>query len=387
MIKKNSWIVVLLLALSLTAFFTISCVEPYVPPVNNVEDNTPFEFDGSDGWDGIFKPFGTNPPEIDGNEISITASSSTGFWFNFADIGYELTARKLKFYYEIEVTTPAAVITAKYKNGDNLDDIKSPAAYGKGKGLEYQLDSATRSNYDGPLVAASYDDATKSGWFEVYMAGIPSTAKAMGFQHNVWADTDGDGTKIAEDSVYKLTITKIEKVMDGDTPEPPPEPEVPDDFPPTINNATMIGDVNDKEWGAINDYMPDSKYFIIASVGGGTENGFNGFQPHFQGAGSTDQILTTGNFTALAHTATEVVYFIFDLSEWPNYTTLQNAAWAQFRINYGDSVLGTFAGYIVDGTVSSLTKPAGAVDFALEGTEDKPLAPGYATKTLPVELQ
>jgi len=220
MIKKNSWIVALLLALSFTAFFTVSCVDPYVPPPPSGGDTGPFEFTGP--WDGIIKPWGNNAPTVSGNQVSITASQSTGFYINFADIGYTLSSQKLKFYYKVEVTTPAVVITAKYKDGDSLEDLKF-TDYGKGKGREYQLDSATRGNVTGGLVDSSYNDTTKEGWFEVYMAGVPSGKTAIGFQHNAWADTDGDGVKIAESSEYKLTITKIEKVTgDIEVPVTPP---------------------------------------------------------------------------------------------------------------------------------------------------------------------
>jgi len=147
----------------------------------------------------------------------------------------------------------------------------------------------------------------------------------------------------------------------------------------------------------INEKLP-FKYFIISSVGGGEAEansngntpkfnggGFGGIQPALQGADVTQEIRGTGDWLTLDHTQTEVVYFVFDLSGYDCYSDLSASGWKQFYINYGKGVLGTYQGYVVPNTVTSLTKPAGAVDYV--APSDKPKAPGYITKTLPIEIK
>jgi len=181
----------------------------------------------------------------------------------------------------------------------------------------------------------------------------------------------------------------------GSTPPTPPTPPV--EFP-TIPDTTKlnIGGTEGDEWSGINDYLgaTPSKYFIIASVGGGDDDGYNaggfgGIQIQFQGDGKQgdEQIKTTGDWSGINHSETEIVYLVFDLSQWDNYTALCTASWAQIRVNYGLACLGTFQGYIVDGSVASLTKPTGAVDFSGPDSSGHAKAPGYFTTTLPTQLQ
>jgi len=190
----------------------------------------PFEFPGpGDSWDGIIKPWGSNKPTVTDNEISITHSDSTGFYINFADIGYTLNRSDVIIIsYEIDVTTPVAVLTAKNGNASSWGDLGKGggAGYGKGKGWEYALGDTVRSVYDGPLVASTYDDTTKSGTFELLMNIHSASATAIAFQHNNWADDGGNGIKIADKAVYKLKITKIENKA-GEAPPPPPPPPPP----------------------------------------------------------------------------------------------------------------------------------------------------------------
>jgi len=196
------------------------------------DEFVPFEFDGP--WDDIIKAWGSNSPTVTGNEVSITASSSTGFKINFEDIGYTLNRSDILIIsYEIDVTTPVAVVIAKNPNGNNLDDLAGTgnAGWGKGKGWEYALGDPVRSVYDGPLVASTWDGTT--GTFEVLMRLFPANATGIGFQHNVWADDGGNGIKIAEHSVYKVKITNI-KNKGG---EAPVDPVVP---PPPETNGTKL---------------------------------------------------------------------------------------------------------------------------------------------------
>jgi len=140
------------------------------------------------------------------------------------------------------------------------------------------------------------------------------------------------------------------------------------------------------------------KYFIISSVGGGeggsdgntptfNGGGFGGLQPALQGQGVTQEIRATGNWNNLTHTATEPVYFVFDLSGYDCYSELSASGWKQFYINYGKGVLGTYQGYVVPNSVTSLTKPDGAVEYDGTNSDGYKKAPGYITKTLPIEIK
>ena len=158
-----------------------------------------------------YELYGNNKPVLgDDGFLAITASSSTGFIIKFADIEYTYDARDiLTFTYEIEVETPVAVIIAKTPSMGDLGS-QGNAGWGKGKGWEYALGDATRSVYEGPNVNGTWDAATKTGTFQVMMKIVPPTATGIGFQHNFWADDGGNGIKIAENSKYKVKITKIE---------------------------------------------------------------------------------------------------------------------------------------------------------------------------------
>jgi hypothetical protein len=167
----------------------------------------PFSFDA---WvEGVIRPFGNTLPVVtDNNVVAITASNSSGFSISFADIGYTYnSADTLIFTYQIDVTTPMAALTAKDPK-DNSKDLENGAGWGVGNGMEYYLGHDTLSIYQGPQVRGTYDAAAKTGTFEVLMKFLPG-AEGIGFQHNFWAEYP-QGTKVAENSVYTVTIKKIE---------------------------------------------------------------------------------------------------------------------------------------------------------------------------------
>jgi len=161
-----------------------------------------------------------------------------------------------------------------------------------------------------------------------------------------------------------------------------------------INGAEKIGGTyqgTNAEW-AINGKFP-FQYFVVAAVGVTNRDGFGGVQFGVQGGGVSQKVRTTGDWTSISNAVDEIVYLIIDVSVWSNFDDASNAVWAQFRVNYGNSELGKYQGYLV--TAATLTKPEGAVDFsqnitgsAVPGSSDTdPFLIGYATKVLPVELQ
>lgn len=203
--KKYLWIVALLAALTLVFVGCGGGSTPPTPP----PDETPFvhEFTGDE-----VRTWGTNAPTIDEDGfINVTASSSSGFYIRFEDIEYTYSAADtLIFTYEIEVTTPEAVVTGK--NPDNWSgDFGGDSAWGVGKGREYVLGNETMSNYEGPTVAGTYDGETKTGTFEVLMKYLTGGPSGVGFQHNYWAEFES--VKVAENSVYKLKFLKVEKKL------------------------------------------------------------------------------------------------------------------------------------------------------------------------------
>jgi len=196
------------------AFVFTGCLEPL-----GEAPDLPFSYSGP--WAGIIRSYGSSGPTITGNAVAITGGSSTGFFINFADVGYTMNrADKLIFSYDIENTSPAGAMPClSVKNP--ADWSGSPAGsggagWGVGKGWEYFICDTVASNYDGPVVKGTYNATTKKGTFEVSMALFPATLKAIGFQHNFWAEYPS-GTKVGGDAgspvpVYKITITKIEKI-------------------------------------------------------------------------------------------------------------------------------------------------------------------------------
>jgi Listeria-Bacteroides repeat domain (List_Bact_rpt). len=169
-----------------------------------------------------------------------------------------------------------------------------------------------------------------------------------------------------------------------------------------IKNTIKKGDANAGSW-AIDQNRP-FKYFIVAMLNSGNADGFGGVQFQFNGGGAPGgqcikEILTTGNWTGIAHTPKDIVYLVIDLSGFQDYDHFANDAdvsyfdgWVQLRINYGGNNLGTYQGYVVKDkdtgvALQSLTKPADAVDLKLQGSEDKELLKGFVTKTLPAELK
>jgi len=212
MLKKYGWIAALFVAL---AIVFVGCGngttgdpdDPNKPGQDAFEYNGPF----------TYIPFGSNAPTIDANGVTITASSSTGFSINFSDIGYTFNSQDvLEISYEIDVEIPEAVLT--FKNPANWSaDLPAPSAWGMGRGREYVLGHATRSTYtaESPrIVAATYDVATKTGTFQIRMSLLGNSATAIGFQHNVWADFDGDGVRVAENSKYTVKFTKIRNLVE-----------------------------------------------------------------------------------------------------------------------------------------------------------------------------
>jgi hypothetical protein len=173
------------------------------------DDFVPFEYDFKD--DGSeYNLWGSNNPTLADGALSITASSSTGFSIKFEDIGYNYVASDiLVFTYWVDVETPEAVLTVK--NASRNDDWKDTEGdYGIGKGREIFLGSELEgaSIHTGPTLDGTWDNATKTGTFEVSMA-LLKRATAVGFQHNVWAEFPSS-TKVAENSKYKVKITRIE---------------------------------------------------------------------------------------------------------------------------------------------------------------------------------
>jgi len=156
-----------------------------------------------------------------------------------------------------------------------------------------------------------------------------------------------------------------------------------------VNSKVEKFDENAPKQWAINEKLP-FQYFVIASVNGGDTGGFNkdgfsGTQFGVQGAGVTQEIRTIGDWVNLSHTANEVVYFIIDLSGYSNYSQLTETGWKQLYINYGEASLGTYQGFVVDASVTSLTKPASGTEDFSANSEHQAL-PGYVTRTLPIEL-
>jgi len=254
MMKKKVWLV-LLAAVLVFGFAVFGCSspsddEPPAPP-STTDPNTP---DGPQHFEttGPIVPvvWGEYPPVLgEDGFLSITASSSTGFKINFADIGYTLNREdSLVFTYQVTVTTPVAIITAKNPSGtgnNTFNEFGGDSDWGIGKGREYVLGNIPtgKSVYEateGRKVAGTWDAATNTGTFEVLMKYLSSSATAIGFQHNVWADfNDGTG-KVAEGSVYKLKITKIENKA-GEAPPPPPPPTGSEWFDNAVALKTGIG--------------------------------------------------------------------------------------------------------------------------------------------------
>ena len=155
--------------------------------------------------------------------MSITAGSNVGFTWTWAELStaagetISQDSGSLFVYYVIDVIKPAAVLS--FKNPGNMQ-TNAPevtgnpqAGWGTGKGAEYVLGHNTLSNYNkgdaGKIVSGLYDATTGRGWFEINTKVFPSGTTGVGFQHNFWADTNGDGVKIAENSEYKLKIISI----------------------------------------------------------------------------------------------------------------------------------------------------------------------------------
>ena len=348
------------------------------------EPFVPFEF--TDFTEAIYNLGGSGgkTPVYDATTDSVVFTNtgdkngSATILFKFAEIGYTLNrSDTLIFTYEIDIDTPKAVITAKDPSKWS-SDFEGDSNWGVGQGREYVLGDDTLSEYTGPKVSGTWDGTT--GTFEVLMKYLSKNATGIGFAQNFYAKFNN--VEVGLNSKFSLKITKIENKK-GEAPVDPVDPgEV--DWP-AIKDAEMVGEYEGDGSGkwAIDQKLPFT-YFIIATVGGGNADGFGGVQIGVQGSGVTQEIRTTGNFTPLSHTATDIVYFVIDLSGYDNYSqVITESGWKQFYINDGKAVLGTYQGYFVDGSKTLVTKPAGAVDFVLEGTEDKAVIPGFATKTIP----
>jgi hypothetical protein len=216
--KKYSWIMALLLALTL-AF--IGC------PTDG----------GGDGGGGDPKPeppegggiqwgdepgmkptmYGESLPtwsDENGGIMTIKGSSSTGFTWTWAELseaaGEEISrdTGNLFVFYVIEVIKPAAALT--FKNpGAMANNPGAPAGWGQGKGSEYVLGHNTLSNYQkggGNMVGGLYNSETGRGWFEIDPTVYAAGSTGVGFQHNFWCDMGGVS---AENSEYKLKIISI----------------------------------------------------------------------------------------------------------------------------------------------------------------------------------
>jgi len=213
--KKYSWIVALILALSFTIFFTGCGVDP-VEGGGGAFSTTDIS--------GKLKAWGDYKPTITGNKVAFdqVGKSSQGFYFNFADIGYDFSRNDiLVISYEATVETAEANFFVKNASTNTWSDPKG--SYGVGNGWEYfiasDLNDGKNSTYTGSQVSASWDKTSKKGWFEVKLANFPAGTTALGFQNNPDAEFPG-GNKVATNSKYTITITKIENKVGA-----PAEPE------------------------------------------------------------------------------------------------------------------------------------------------------------------
>jgi uncharacterized protein YjdB len=250
-------------------------------------------------------------------------------------------------------------------------------------------------------IEGAIDETTLFVGQKVTLTGTvtPNTATNQTIVWSVKSGGTGNGTissgVFTATAVGKvsLTATVTDGVTDGDYTEDFDDIIEVKDFP-AIANATKLDDVGATQWSV--DQRKPFKYFVIAMLGGGSKDGFGGIQLQLQGGSNTgaDTIRTTGNWTSLGHDMEEdIVYLIVDLSDYLYYDDLigvgATASWAQFRVNDGVGELGTYQGYTVDNTITTLTKPGDAsADFTpTTGDDAKAAIKGYVTKTLPTELQ
>jgi len=251
--------------------------------------------------------------------------------------------------------TKTVTFNINYAGGTNPD----AAIVGTGKGISLKYPDVSRAGHD------------FLGWFDGNATTITNAVQeADDYDLDGIVDTWGDKYEPTTAVAADVTLKAGWKEQNW----------------PVIANAEKTAS-NISQWN-INESLP-FKYFIIATIGGGNADGFGGTQFQFQGGGITGVMGTTGNWTSFAHTSSEIIYYIIDLSGYSSYQeALTSGQWVQFRINYGGSVLGGYQGYVVDNAVQSLTRPAGAVDFnGNDGDSTHVPVVGFITRTLPVELQ
>nr|AGS51661.1 hypothetical protein [uncultured bacterium contig00026] len=405
MLKRTTWVVAVLMALSLVF---LGC------PSGNGDDppeDVPFEFEGT----VPLQVWGSTAPVLnDDGSVTVTASSSSGFWFSFAAVNYTYNRNDvLVITYEVDVTTPAAAVSAKNPNdwGTNL----TQGDWGKGKGREYVLGDPDLSVYDGPNVAGTYDAATKTGTIEVIMSYFP-TLTGLGFQHNYWCDMGSPGTTIAENSVYTVKFTKIEnkvivvpdclcvgcagELMVGDecvcgpgdcdedncgdccevVPYVPPSV---DGFVYNLGEYTWINNATQKGWGfggADGDLdwtlFQTATHVVIVTGGEGINtDGFGGIDIVLQGAGNSwgwaQKAINTG-WKTFARDEDEIVFIVVPLADiGADYTAVVAGANGKFlfQANADIGILGAVL------TNLELEAPEDAVDLT---------DIGYATKENPL---
>jgi hypothetical protein len=221
--KKYSWIMALLLALTL-AF--IGCPTDGggggggKDPGGEEPGGKEIQWGDEPGMPKPTLVGGNTAPVWDDETgiMSITASSNSAFywtWEQLSEAAGETISQNggnLFVFYVIEVIKPVATLTIK--NPANMEaNPGAPGGWGTGKGAEYVLGHNTLSNYQagdaGKIVGGLYNEETGRGWFEINPLVYPAGSTGIGFQHNYWADTNGDGVKIAENSEYRLKIISI----------------------------------------------------------------------------------------------------------------------------------------------------------------------------------
>ena len=181
---------------------------------NDQKEQEEFVFEGP----FVYTPWGNTSPTIDANGVTIAADSSTGFSVSFESMGYTYNSKDiLEITYSIDVTTQAAVLSAKR----GWSDPGAPSGWGIGQGREYFLGyegSTELSNYVGTnhegkatIVDGTWDPATKTGTFQLRMDLFRGN-DALQFQHNFWAEFPS-GTKVAENSAYTLKFLKVENLL------------------------------------------------------------------------------------------------------------------------------------------------------------------------------
>jgi len=181
---------------------------------------------------------------------------------------------------------------------------------------------------------------------------VPKTSPSPGGEENGGEENGGEET---EPFVKALGAGKEAADNNGD---------------PITGGKWTFGSSADKN-GTLDDLF-NAKYFIMSSVGGTNGDGYGGIQFAVQGDGSGENswaggttIKKTGDWTSLAHSTSDEVYFVIDLSQFPHIVALKadtSVTQAQFYINYASKAdIGVVKGWVTDADLSAL--PSGASKF------------------------